>query len=266
MTIPVFQVDAFTDRPFRGNPAAVCILDKPPAEAWMQDVAREMNLPETAYLLPDEDGFGLRWFTPKTEVDLCGHATLASAHVLWETERLPLDRSAVFHTRSGVLTAEMAGEWIEMDFPAEPGRPLSGEESMSRVEEALGAKAENFAVNRFDYLVEVNSEESLRSLRPDFNSLARLPPRGVIVTCLSETGGFDFMSRFFAPAAGIEEDPVTGSAHCFLGPYWSAQLKKDEFTAFQASERGGVVRIHLRGDRVVLGGKAVMTIEGTIEV
>ncbi len=266
MTIPVLQVDAFTDRPFRGNPAAVCILDKPPAEAWMQDVAREMNLSETAYLLPNEDGFGLRWFTPKTEVDLCGHATLASAHVLWETERLPHDRSAVFHTRSGVLTAEMAGEWIEMDFPAEPGRPLSGEEPVPRVEEVLGAKAENFAVNRFDYLVEVNSERSLRSLRPNFKSLAELLPRGVIVTCLSETGDFDFLSRFFAPAARIDEDPVTGSAHCFLGPYWSARLKKDEFTAFQASERGGVVRIHLRGDRVVLGGRAVTTMEGTIKV
>ena len=261
MPVRIVQVDAFTNRPFAGNPAAVCVLPSRPPEQWMRDVAREMNLSETAFLTPQEDGYQLRWLTPSVEVALCGHATLAAAHVLWEDGHLPAGQQARFHTRSGLLLAAQRGEWIELDFPATLAEPVPPPASLL---EALGAKARFVGLNKFDYLVEVATETEVRSLDPNHAVLAELPVRGVIVTSRSETPGFDFVSRFFAPGSGVAEDPVTGSAHCALGPYWSRQLGKSELTAFQASSRGGVVRVRVAGDRVVLGGQAVTVLRGEL--
>lgn len=255
----ITQVDAFTDRPFAGNPAAVCILEEAADEKWMQNVAREMNLSETAFLYPHGDGFDLRWFTPSVEVALCGHATLASAHVLWEEGHLAPDQQARFQTRSGLLTANLKGDWIELDFPAvrvETADPPSG------LVEALGVEARYVGKNKFDYLVEVESEGAVRSARPDHTRLRQVQARGVILTSRSGSPQFDFASRFFAPGSGIDEDPVTGSAHCALGPYWDKRLQKSEFVAYQASPRGGVVRVHVEGDRVKLGGQAVTVLHG----
>lgn len=259
----IIQVDAFTARPFAGNPAAVCVLTGPAEERWMQQVAGEMNLSETAFLHPqgDGEGFRLRWFTPLVEVDLCGHATLASAHVLWQEGHLPDDRPARFHTRSGVLTAERKGEWIELDFPAEPAEPAPASEALAR---ALGVPIRAAGRNRFDALVEVDSEEEVRRLAPDLGRLGEIPVRGVIVTARASSPGFDFVSRFFAPRLGVAEDPVCGSAHCCLGPYWGARLDRTELTGYQASPRGGVVRVRLAGSRVVLGGQAVTVLRGEL--
>ncbi|MFH1941064.1 MAG: PhzF family phenazine biosynthesis protein [bacterium] len=259
MKIEIFQVDAFTDSPFRGNPAGVCLLPKPADASWMQDVAAEMNLAETAFLVKQEDGFDLRWFTPTVEVDLCGHATLASAHILWETGRLKDDEQARFHTRSGLLTALRAGPWIEMNFPAEPEELVGTPENLVR---ALGATPEYVGKNRFDYLVELESEEIVRKIQPDLSLLKSMTCRGVIVTSRSSSQPYDFISRFFAPGVGIDEDPVTGSAHCCLGPYWAKRLGKNTFLAYQASKRGGEVRVRIDGDRVVLGGQAVSVLKG----
>ena len=262
MSLTIVQVDAFTCEPFGGNPAAVCVLPRPADPAWMQRVAREMNLSETAFLVGDESGeYDLRWFTPAVEVDLCGHATLASAHVLWEDGHLPRDAPAVFHTRSGRLSAMRRGDWIDMDFPAEPAEPVPVPAGLA---EALGAAPVHFGRNRFDYLVEVDSEATVRRLAPDIRGLAALPVRGVIVTARSETEEFDFVSRFFAPRAGVDEDPVTGSAHCCLGPYWRRRLGRDAFTAWQASARGGVVKVEVAGDRVLLSGQAVTVLRGEL--
>ena len=275
MAIRIVQVDAFTSRPFAGNPAAVCVFPKAPAghpsehpsEQWMRDVAREMNLSETAFLfqregVPPDDGYNLRWFTPAVEVDLCGHATLASAHVLWEDGHLPEGRQARFHTRSGLLTADRRGGWIELDFPAKIALPA---EAPAELLPALGIAGAKFVgKNAFDYLVEVDSEETLRALSPNHSTLRKVPVRGVIVTARSSSAGFDFVSRFFAPGAGVDEDPVTGSAHTALGPYWAGILGKSEFTAFQASARGGVVQVRVRGDRVLLGGQAVTVMYGDL--
>ena len=254
MPVRIVQVDAFTDCAFAGNPAAVCILQAPRPDEWMRHVAREMNLSETAFLLPCDGGYNLRWLTPAVEVDLCGHATLASAHVLWEDGHLPPGRQARFHTRSGLLTADRRGDWIEMDFPAKLAAPA---EAPPELLAALGVKATAVCRNAFDYLVEVGSEATLRSLSPDYTALRKLPVRGIIVTAPGASSGFDFVSRFFAPGAGVDEDPVTGSAHVALGPYWGAKLGKTEMTAYQASTRGGVVRVRVNGDRVILGGQAV---------
>lgn len=261
MGLAITQVDAFTDTPFAGNPAAVCLLDRPREDSWMQLVAREMNLSETAFLWPQGDDFGLRWFTPTVEVDLCGHATLASAHVLWDEGHRRSDRAARFHTRSGLLTAEKSGTWIEMDFPATPAEPESGP---GVLESALGIKAEYVGRSRFDYLVEVASEQAVRYLEPDLAVLARLQTRGVIVTSLASGFGYDFVSRFFAPACGINEDPVTGSAHCCLGPFWKRRLGRDDLTGYQASGRGGFVRAHCVGDRVLISGQAVTVFRGEL--
>jgi predicted PhzF superfamily epimerase YddE/YHI9 len=261
MAVRIVQVDAFTNRPFAGNPAAVCVLPAAPADQWMRDVAREMNLSETAFLVPQADGYSLRWLTPTVEVDLCGHATVAGAHVLWEDGHLPAGAQARFYTRSGRLLADQRGDWIELDFPATIAAPS---EPPPLLLEALGAKAQFVGRNKFDYLVEVASEEELRALQPDFATLRRLPVRGVIVTARAATPEFDFVSRFFAPGSGIDEDPVTGSAHCALGPYWSMQMGKTEFTAFQASARGGVVRVCVKDDRVILGGQAVTVLRGEL--
>jgi PhzF family phenazine biosynthesis protein len=261
MGLAITQVDAFTDTPFGGNPAAVCLLQEPRPERWMQLVAREMNLPETAFLIRYGDGFDLRWFTPTTEVDLCGHATLASAHVLWEEGHLRTDQTAGFHTRSGLLEATKNEAWIEMDFPSTPAEPAS---SIEALESALGAKPSFTGRSKFDYLVELSSEEEVRALQPDFASLKQLPVRGVIVTSRSSNAEYDFVSRFFAPATGVDEDPVTGSAHCCLAPYWKERIGRDDLTGYQASTRGGYVRTRCGGDRVILSGQAVTVLRAEL--
>jgi predicted PhzF superfamily epimerase YddE/YHI9 len=261
MSLPVVQVDAFTDRPFTGNPAAVCLLPAPGDDRWMRDVAREMNLSETAFLHPERSGYRLRWFTPVVEVALCGHATLASAHVLWQDGHLDPDRPARFHTQSGELTAQRRGDWITLDFPALPAAPV---EPPPGLLEALGGRARAVARSRFDYLVELDDEDAVRRLTPDYAALARVAARGVMVTSRATDSEFDFISRFFAPQSGILEDPVTGSAHCTLGPYWHARLDKASLVAFQASPRGGVVRVEVREGRVTLGGRAVTVLRGEL--
>ncbi|WOB42615.1 PhzF family phenazine biosynthesis protein [Thermoleptolyngbya oregonensis NK1-22] len=266
MGFSIIQVDAFTAAPFAGNPAAVCVLASPQPDEWMQAVAREMNLSETAFLLPEADGYRLRWFTPAVEVTLCGHATLASAHVLWREGYLPAGAIARFHTLSGLLTATQQGDWIELDFPAKRCAPIDPPTDLL---EALGLELGTGAIavskNQFDYLVEVASPEIVRQLGPDFTRLRTLPVRGVIVTSRAEVDSeYDFISRFFAPGSGVDEDPVTGSAHCALAPYWGDRLSKDAFLAYQASARGGVVKARLAGDRVFLGGQAVTVLRGEL--
>jgi PhzF family phenazine biosynthesis protein len=261
VALRIVQVDAFTDRPFAGNPAGVCVLPAPRDERWMQDVAREMNLSETAFLQPEDDGYRLRWFTPAVEVDLCGHATLASAHVLWEDGHLPRGRQARFHTKSGLLTANARDGWIELDFPATPAAPATAPAGLA---EALHATPRWVGRSKFDYLLEVDSEDTVRTLQPEFATLAGVEARGIIVTSRASTPGYDFVSRFFAPRAGVDEDPVTGSAHCALAPFWSERLRKTDMTAYQASQRGGVVRVRLAGGRVVLGGQAVTVLRGEL--
>lgn len=261
MGIGIVQVDAFTDRRFAGNPAAVCVLAEPRDEHWMQDVAREMNLSETAFLVRQGDGYNLRWFTPTVEVELCGHATLASAHALWEAGLLRPDEPARFYTQSGLLTAVRRGDWIEMDFPAKPAEPASPPEGLGY---ALGAEMKYVGRSQFDYLIEVDSEETVRQLKPDFTLLGAIPVRGIMVTSRATTEGFDFVSRFFAPGSGVDEDPVTGSAHCSLGPFWSPRLGKTAFVARQVSARGGVVRVRVEGERVILGGQAVTVLRGEL--
>ena len=261
MTLAIVQVDAFTDKPFKGNPAAVCILPSPCESSWMQDLAAEMNLSETAFLLKQGDGYSLRWFTPVAEVELCGHATLASAHVLWQSGCLPIGQPARFHTLSGLLTAKRNGEWIEMDFPAIPVKPATVSGVMVS---ALKTEGKFVGFNGMDYLVEVDSPKTVREMFPDFNLLLALRTRGVIVTSISDSPEYDFISRFFAPSVGINEDPVTGSAHCSLGPYWGDKLSKKELVGYQASARGGVVRVHLQNGRVILGGQAVTVFRGEL--
>lgn len=259
----LLQIDAFTSQAFRGNPAAVCLLDGERDAAWMQSVAAEMNLSETAFLLRGNDGFHLRWFTPAVEVALCGHATLASAHALWEERVLDARDTARFHTLSGLLTAARNGDLIELDFPATLEQRSDAPPALL---ESLGvANPVYVGRNKFDYLVEVSSEDEVRALNPDHARLRTVGARGVIVTSRG-SGQFDFISRFFAPGSGVDEDPVTGSAHCCLTPYWSSRLGKNEMLAFQASPRGGVVRVRLEGDRVKLGGQAVTVLRGELAV
>jgi predicted PhzF superfamily epimerase YddE/YHI9 len=261
----LLQVDAFTDAAFRGNPAAVCLLDgREPDDAWLQNVAAEMNLSETAFLSRRGDGdWSLRWFTPTVEVDLCGHATLASAHALWEEGLVPRSETARFQTRSGLLTAASDGDWIELNFPATPAEAAQPPEGLL---EAFGARALWVGRNRFDYIVEVSSEEEVRALQPDFSQLRRVRARGIIVTSRTSTPGYDFVSRFFAPQSGVDEDPVTGSAHCTLAPYWSARLGRTRLTAYQASRRGGMLRVVFEGDRVRIAGRAVTVLRGELAV
>ena len=263
MSIPTSQVDAFTSEPFAGNPAAVCLLPSGPHadETWMQSVAAEMNLSETAFVTPRDDGFSLRWFTPVTEVDLCGHATLAAAHALWEHGALRLDEEARFHTASGLLTATTGGGWITLDFPALPSEAAEAPDSLLG---ALGVAAEAAFRSRFDWLIEVASEDVVRSIAPDFVALRGMDARGVIVTARGDDAKVDFVSRFFAPAAGIDEDPVTGSAHCVLGPHWAHTLGQTTLMARQISSRGGVLRVDVMGDRVGLSGQAVTVLEGIL--
>lgn len=264
MALTIYQVDAFSDKPFAGNPAAVCILPEPGDAQWMQQVATEMNLSETAFLYRQDDGYSLRWFTPAVEVDLCGHATLASAHILWEAGHLQASAQARFFTHSGLLTADRKGDWIEMDFPAKLEEQTDAPPDLLQ---ALGVpvnSARYVGKNVFDYLVEVASEDIVRGLLPNFSLLSSVQARGVIVTSRASTPGYDFVSRFFAPQVGVNEDPVTGSAHCCLTPYWSRHLGKSEMVAYQASPRGGVLRVRASGDRVQLGGQAVTVLRGDL--
>ena len=261
MGLHITQVDSFTNRAFAGNPAGVCILPRAASEAWVLDVAREMSLAETAFLVPQRDGYDLRWFTPTVEVDLCGHATLASAHVLWEDGHLKPNVQARFHTKSGLLTADRREPWIELDFPATLATPADAPPGLNQ---ALGAKPQFVGRSKFDYLVELEDEGAVRKLDPDLGAIARVPARGVIVTARAGKGKYDFVSRFFPPQSGVPEDPVTGSAHCALAPYWSAKLGKKELMAYQASTRGGEIRLRLDGDRVRLGGQAVTVLRGEL--
>jgi predicted PhzF superfamily epimerase YddE/YHI9 len=256
-----FVVDAFTNRPFAGNPAAIVPLDSWREDGWLQNVAMEMNLSETSYLVPNSKGFDLRWFTPKIEVDLCGHATLAAAKALAHMGRLIDGSEVAFSTRSGVLRAFRKGHVFQLDFPIKPQEKT---EPAPGLVECLDVRPIHVGRNQFDYLLEVESETALRSLNPDFKRLAHVKCRGVIVTARSDAPACDFVSRFFAPAVGVDEDPVTGSAHCCLAEYWSKKLDKTDMTGYQASLRGGIVRVAVRGDRVLLGGEAVIVAEGSL--
>ncbi len=263
MTTRFFHVDSFTEVPFAGNPAGVCLLASPRDGTWMQQVAAEMNLSETAFLSPQEDGFSLRWFTPTTEVDLCGHGTLASAHVLWETGTLDRHQQARFHTRSGLLTATRGDLLITLDFPA-----LAEEPATAPTELIAALGVEPRYVGRFggEYLLELETEEQVRQVRPDFPSLKAMPGQAVVITSVSASDEFDFVSRCFAPWVGVDEDPVTGSVHCCLGPFWGKRLGKERLVAYQASARGGVVHMELKDGRVDLGGRAVTVLRGELVV
>ncbi len=252
--IPLYQVDAFTTEKFKGNPAGVVLLEKEADEKWMQNVAAEMNLSETAFVSPAADGYDLRWFTPAAEVDLCGHATLASAHILFETGRLAPHEIARFFTKSGRLTVKKNQDRLEMDFPAEPATEIAPPPVLLR---ALGFAPTFCGQNRMDLLLELNDPELILQLQPDFRELAQIPVRGIIVTSRSHDKKYDFISRFFAPRYGVNEDPVTGSAHCCLAPYWGQKLGRSSLVGYQASARGGVVYVTNAGDRVLLAGHAV---------
>ncbi|EFM08519.1 phenazine biosynthesis protein PhzF family [Paenibacillus curdlanolyticus YK9] len=264
-SVPIWIVDAFAEEPFTGNPAAVCIMDGTGDREWMQKVATEMNVSETAFLYASADtAYELRWFTPKAEVDLCGHATLAAAHILWETGRLSPNSKARFDTRSGRLTASLEQAGIRMDFPAEPVSPITPSQELI---EALGFIPRYTGQNRMDILVEADSEETVRLIKPDLELLATLGCRGVIVTSRAKSNAaYQVVSRAFYPSIGIDEDPVTGSAHCALGPYWTKRLHTDEIYAYQASQRGGYVKVKPQADRVLLTGQAVTVLAGRLLV
>ena len=259
----IIQVDAFSDRPFKGNPAAVCVLQSPQSDEWMQSVAREMNLSETAFLLKQDRSYSLRWFTPATEVPLCGHATLASAHVLWTEGYASTGQAIQFETKSGVLTAKYQDDWIELDFPANRSQDIP---PITKLGDALGVPLKTVSYNSLGYLVEVATARQVQQLKPNITMLERLPVSNVIVTSRGDKDSkYDFVSRFFAPGLGIDEDPVTGAAHCCLAPYWRERLGQDWFLAYQASARGGVVKINYDGgDRVLLQGQAVTVMRGEL--
>jgi PhzF family phenazine biosynthesis protein len=267
MGIRISQVDAFTDRRFGGNPAAVCVLAEPADAKWMQNVAAEMNLSETAFAWPLGTGpkFSLRWFTPRVEVDLCGHATLATAHTLWEDGHLDRNEPALFETRSGLLSAQHTPQGIALDFPSAPiESEIAAGPERAVLDGAIAAPIRFAGRARFDILVELGTEAEVRSLQPDVRQLERLPARGIIVTSRSDAQEFDFVSRFFAPSVGIDEDPVCGSAHCCLCPYWSERLGRNELAGHQVSCRGGVVGVRIAGSRVALIGKAVTVLRGEL--
>jgi PhzF family phenazine biosynthesis protein len=262
MGLKIVQVDAFASEAFTGNPAAVCILNEAVDSDWMQNVALEMNLSETAFLLREGQGYRLRWFTPAAEVELCGHATLASAHVLWQDGHLKPDQRAEFSTLSGELAADREDDLICLDFPATPVASVEASDLPPMLIEAVGCRPAFVGRSKFDYLVELSSEEELRGLSPDMSGIVRAGARGVIATARGEE--YDFVSRFFAPAVGVPEDPVTGSAHCALASYWADKLGRSELRAFQASQRGGIVHVAVSGDRVKLKGTAVTTLRGEL--
>ena len=257
------MVDAFAERPFRGNPAAVCVLSSPQEDSWMQSVAREMNLSETAFLLKQSQSYSLRWFTPTTEVPLCGHATLASAHVLWTEGYASTGQSIQFETKSGILIAKYQDDWIELDFPVDRSQDIP---PITKLGDALGVPLKTVLYNSLGYLVEVATAEQVEKLQPNFALLKQLPLAQVIVTSKgAKDSEYDFVSRFFAPGVGIDEDPVTGSAHCCLAPYWRDRLQQDSFLAYQASARGGTVKINYDGgDRVLLQGQAITVMRGEL--
>jgi len=263
MKIPIFQVDSFTVKPFKGNPAGVCLLEQPRDEAWMQAIATEMRLSETAFLSPKGNDYNLRWFTPSTEVDLCGHATLASAHILFELGFYDPDETILFHTKSGVISATFNHGTIELDMPLIRSVPV---ESTPLLEEILGqvplavARSEDNAI----LVAEITDSSDVETFEPDFKKIASLEETDLIITAQTSGGKYDFISRFFSPDTGIPEDPVTGLGHCFLTPYWAAKLNKDQLIAYQASARGGTVWCRLGKDRVYLGGKAVTLFSGEI--
>jgi PhzF family phenazine biosynthesis protein len=263
MQAELHLVDAFTSSPFRGNTAGVCIPDGPAEDTWMQQVAAELKHSETAFLFPEGEIWNLRWFTPAKEIELCGHATLAAASVLYETGRVPREKPVVFDTLSGKLTAKRDGDWISMDFPSEPP---AASMAIPGLGQALGVEPLYTGRNRFDILVELPLADDVCSLEPDMEFLSTVKARGIIVTAVSDLPHFDFVSRFFAPAVGVPEDPVTGSAHCCLAPYWGEKLKKAEMTGFQCSARGGSVRVKCAGDRVILSGHAVQVFSGKLLV
>ena len=260
--LPLYVVDAFADRPFTGNAAAVCLLDGPADPGWMQAVAGELQQAATAFVHEQGEGFGLRWFVPAAELKLCGHGTLAAAHALWEAGQLWPYAPAHFHTVSGTLTAHRDGDLIALDFPAEPVEQVAA--PPDGLAKALGVGARSVARGRLDYLVEVASEAEVRAVRPDFARLKQIDARGIIVTAPSETSEYDIVSRFFAPSVGIDEDAVTGSAHCLLGPYWAAKLGRETLVGYQASARGSAVRVRVDGARVELGGRALTVLNGSL--
>jgi len=259
MPHPLYQVDAFTAEPYAGNPAAVVLLPGPASERWMQAVAAEMNLSETAFLHREGTTWRLRWFTPAAEVDLCGHATLASAHALREAGLLAEGETARFATRGGALSARVAAGVVELDFPATPPEPAPAPPELCA---AVGVAPRWTGRSPYDWLLLAGDEAEVRALSPDFRRLAACTERGVIVTAPGRDA--DFVSRFFAPAVGIDEDPVTGSAHCTLGPFWAPRLGKSTFRAFQLSRRGGEVGVRVEGERVLLTGRAVTVFRGEL--
>ena len=263
MKQPIIQVDSFTKQAFRGNPAAVCVLSSPQDEGWMQSVAQEMNLSETAFLIKQDQSYSLRWFTPATEVPLCGHATLASAHVLWTEGYASTGQELRFKTKSGILTAKYQDDWIELNFPANRSQDIP---PITKLADALGVPLKTVLYNSLGYLVEIADAQQVRQLQPNFTLLKQLPISNVIVTSKGEENSeYDFLSRFFAPGLGIDEDPVTGAAHCCLAPYWRDRLHQDQFLAYQASSRGGVVKINYDGgDRVLILGQAVTVMRGEL--
>ena len=262
--LPLYVVDAFTDKPFSGNPAGVCLLDRERPDEWMRLLAAEMRHSETAFLLPEADGYRLRWLTPVKEVDLCGHATLGSAHVLFETGRAAPGSEVRFYTRSGLLTACQKDGWTELNFPA---REITRAEPPVGLLDALGIRDPLFVVNNgLRYLVEIADETKLRALTPDFAAVKATGVRAVGVTTRSADTQYDFVSRYFAPLVGIDEDPVTGSIHCMLGPYWSGRLGKNSFRAYQASARGGTLLVRVEGERVFLSGQAVTVFSAKLPV
>lgn len=251
----LYQVDSFTGQVFGGNPAGVCIMKEVAPKEWMTNIAAEMNLSETAFLFPEKDGYNLRWFTPEAEVELCGHATLATAHILWEQGHLDINNDDNFYTLSGLLTAKNLNKGIELDFPSTPPKECDAPNGLL---EALGLDHPVYVgKNKFDYLIELDSPDKVRRLSPNFSDLKKTSARGIMVTAASDEKKYDFISRFFAPAFGIDEDPVTGSAHCTLGPYWAEKLGKTRLDAYQASKRGGEVGVAIDGDRIKLTGEAV---------
>ena len=262
MGFPLFHVDAFTRTPYAGNAAAVCMLKEPREDRLLQEVASEMNLAATTFLLPESDGYRLRWFSAQVELELCGHGTLASAHTLWEQGYLSEDAQVRFYTRGGVLSARKTGEWIELNFPAKPEQEVQAHPAIL---EGLGVTPRYVGKSQLDYLVELENADAVRNLQPDFTRLINAPARGVIVTARANVGEhYDFVSRFFCPGVGINEDPVTGSAHCALSPFWSKRLGREQLTGYQASQRGGIVRVQLDGERVRLGGQAVTVARGEL--
>lgn len=264
MAVPLYQVDAFTDAPFSGNPAAVCLLNEAASPVWMQNVAAEMNLAETAFLYEENGGYNLRWFTPTIEVELCGHATLASAHVLYESGALAKSEMARFQSASGILTVRGNEDYsLTMDFPATPPLEFVAPTNLADV---LGFEPVWVGRSRFDVFVEAPDETSVRSLTPDHSAIAELGQRGVIITAIADDGTtYDVVSRFFAPGAGVPEDPVTGSAHCAIAPYWARKLDRDSLVGYQASSRGGLIGLHVIRDRVELTGRAVTVFRGELD-